>query len=416
MDEIIIRDDIFKKNFELFRQKLRLYNKGEEFISFHKGTPRRWEYYKRFVPGEAQERLNIKSWKNEDIGSGKIIKDLINAIEIDSLKNSIYKTELKNNLLQWDLRRGENKRDHKSLYDALGDSKKVWKYETLLFDFYLDLVDDDVAFNRFNELAGRRYPFIAYLFYIKNNEQYLPIAPETFDEAFKLMKISFKTSRKCSWNNYQTFLDIIRQIKEKIEIETETNIELIDAHSFCWMLVKIPVTEKIEIAAKSPPGRKPLKIDLDKVVVFPDLTPKEGMRVTYEDLKEKNQKNLSIGRKAEIIVCESERKRLKEAGRPDLAKEVTRVSDNPSLGYDIDSFEIDGTRIFIEVKAVRHFKKILSFYLSRNELEKSQSMDNYYFYFVSWSENKGRKIEYIPGKELLSQYMIPSEYFVKLPL
>lgn len=124
MDEIIIRDDIFKKNFELFRQKLRLYNKGEEFISFHKGTPRRWEYYKRFVPGEAQERLNIKSWKNEDIGSGKIIKDLINAIEIDSLKNSIYKTELKNNLLQWDLRRGENKRDHKSLYDALGDSKK----------------------------------------------------------------------------------------------------------------------------------------------------------------------------------------------------------------------------------------------------------------------------------------------------
>jgi len=417
MDEIKIRDDIFSENFELFRQKLRLYKKGEEFKSFNEGTPEKWEFYKRFVPIEGQERLDLKSWKKEDIGNGNIIKKVIYAIEIDSLKNSVYKIELKNNLLIWDLRNGEKGRDHKSLYDALENPAITWIYETLLFNFYFGLIDDKTAFNQFIELAGKKYSFIAYLFFLKNWKEYLPIAPNTFDTAFKMLKISFKTSRRCSWDNYQTFISILRQIKEKIEIEIGlTNIEIIDAHSYCWMLVRIPVDEKIEIVKRSSPKRKPLKIDYNKSVEFPNFTPKKGIVVSYEEYLKKYHRNLTVGRKAEIIVCNSERDRLKEAGKPDLAKDVTRVSDNPTLGYDIDSFEIDKTRIYIEVKAVRSFKDILSFYLSRNEWEKSQSMDNYYFYFVSFSKNGSEEIEFIQGKELLSQYMMASEYFVKLPL
>jgi hypothetical protein len=417
MNEIVIRDDIFSENFELFRQKLRLYNKGEEFKSFYEGTPEKWEFYKRFVRIEGQERLDLKSWKREDIGNGNIIKKVIYAIEIDSLKNSVYKIELENNLLIWDLRNGEKGRDHKSLYDALENRGITRIYETLLFNFYFGLIDDKTAFNQFVELAGKKYSFIAYLFFLKNWKEYLPIAPETFDNAFKMLKISFKTSRRCSWDNYQTFISILRLIKEKIEIETGLPIiELIDAHSFCWMLVRIPVDEKIKILKSSSPKRRPLKIDHNKSVEFPEVIPKKGMVVSYEEYLKKYHRNLTIGRKAEIIVCNSERDRLKEAGRPNLAKDVTRVSDNPSLGYDIDSFEIDGTRIYIEVKAVRSFKDILSFYLSRNEWEKSQSIDNYYFYFVSFSKNESEEIEFIQGKELLSEYMMASEYFVKLPL
>src|SRR5216684_6277773 len=90
-----------------------------------------------------------------------------------------------------------------------------------------------------------------------------------------------------------------------------------------------------------------------------------------------------IGDRGEAIVVALERKRLMRAGKAHLAKEVDRVSDkDDSLGYDILSFEEDGTDRLIEVKATSGKNLDRGFYISSNELKKAVGLGNYYIYLV----------------------------------
>ncbi len=59
--------------------------------------------------------------------------------------------------------------------------------ETWLIDFYHDRIDAPAAFGQFRDIAGNRYDLVAYLFFPKDLENYMPIAPTRFDEAFKLL-------------------------------------------------------------------------------------------------------------------------------------------------------------------------------------------------------------------------------------
>ena len=43
-------------------------------------------------------------------------------------------------------------------------------------------------------------------------------------------------SKYCSWENYRSYLSVIRQVKDALEGSMNQNINLIDAHSFCWLI------------------------------------------------------------------------------------------------------------------------------------------------------------------------------------
>jgi hypothetical protein len=74
------------------------------------------------------------------------------------------------------------------------------------------------------------------------------------------------------------------------------------------------------------------------------MTPAE-----FERLRQYCEEN---GRLGEQHVVAEERQRLHHAGRNDLAERVRWVSqESISNGYDIDSFETDGQRRYVEVKA-----------------------------------------------------------------
>jgi uncharacterized protein DUF3883 len=89
-----------------------------------------------------------------------------------------------------------------------------------------------------------------------------------------------------------------------------------------------------------------------------------------------------IGDRGEAIVVALERKRLMRAGKAHLATEVDRVSDkDDSLGYDIRSFEEDGSDRLIEVKATSGKNLDRGFYISSNELKRAAA-GNYYIYLV----------------------------------
>jgi Protein NO VEIN, C-terminal/Methylase-associated X1 len=99
-----------------------------------------------------------------------------------------------------------------------------------------------------------------------------------------------------------------------------------------------------------------------------------------EDLLRQARMNGLLG---EQIVLEDERRRLRAAHRSDLASQVEWVSqDDVGAGFDIASFETDGTPRIIEVKATSGTSK--RFLISRNEWRTAErKRASYWIYLVT---------------------------------
>jgi len=87
------------------------------------------------------------------------------------------------------------------------------------------------------------------------------------------------------------------------------------------------------------------------------------------DVAGRDEKNRALGRAGEERVLVHERSNLALAGRDDLAKAVRWVADEDGdgAGYDIASFNPDGSPRLIEVKTTNGWERT-PFYISRNEL------------------------------------------------
>lgn len=138
------------------------------------------------------------------------------------------------------------------------------------------------------------------------------------------------------------------------------------------------------------PG-KPAKLALsDVIVLFPEQTPQMEQPVVssspeLERLARKfdpalrDLRNRKTGLLGEELVYYSEIAKLNQTGRPDLADQVKWVSrdEGDGAGYDIRSFETDGTERFYEVKTTVGHRRT-PFYLSRNERDfAEQAPDNF---------------------------------------
>lgn len=95
---------------------------------------------------------------------------------------------------------------------------------------------DSCCFKDLTSLFGAKYGILAYLFFIKNPNRYLPVSPEKFDAILPLIGINHTMSHKCSWKNYNTFLEIVNDVKNRIISRLGYNISLLDTHSFLWIL------------------------------------------------------------------------------------------------------------------------------------------------------------------------------------
>jgi hypothetical protein len=100
-----------------------------------------------------------------------------------------------------------------------------------------------------------------------------------------------------------------------------------------------------------------------------------------------------LGDRGEKVVMDLEIKTLQEAGRKDLAKKVERVSlKSDSFGYDILSFETDGTEKYIEVKATRAKVGSANFFFTANELREAKESKNYFIYMIYDVVTKSPKV------------------------
>ncbi len=109
----------------------------------------------------------------------------------------------------------------------------------------------------------------------------------------------------------------------------------------------------------------------------------EGMPLqSEEDLWQSLRETNLRARMAEEYVVKYERSRLDLAGRNDLSKLVKRVSaHNVSAGFDVRSFDTDGSTRYIEVKSATNL--YIQFFWTTSEMQFAREHCNeYWVYFV----------------------------------
>lgn len=221
-NNITISTDILEQLYKEFVEFIKIIA-NEDFVSFKKSKyVDLEENYKYAIYREAKRNLGNKDWKSELIGTGEIQKLVFSAI----IKNAIhlYKS-YDNNLIYW---------IQKDNFQKLGKNKEL---EQLFFDFYKTKISNQRAFEGLNQYF--EYQLIAYLFFIKDYNQFLPISQDIFDKVIsnKLNIADFKTRGRASWDNYKTFIEIIKQTHRFLRTK-DRETTLLDAHSFLYILGK----------------------------------------------------------------------------------------------------------------------------------------------------------------------------------
>lgn len=138
----------------------------------------------------------------------------------------------------------------------------------------------------------------------------------------------------------------------------------------------LPYDDEVRATLRKKPEIIDLEILNNPISKRKSNTKKSSQNPDYLELQRHNKK---LGNLGEQIVLKYEKDSLKKY--PELRKKVKRA-DLDSDGYDILSFSVDGKEKYIEVKTTSSSMKDINFFLSKNELEKSKKLDNYFVYIV----------------------------------
>ena len=103
------------------------------------------------------------------------------------------------------------------------------------------------------------------------------------------------------------------------------------------------------------------------------------------DVAERDARNRALGKAGEERVLAHERARLASAGRDDLARKVrwTSAEDGDGYGYDISSFEADGSERLLEVKTTNGWERT-PFHISANELAVADERRDHWHLIRLW--------------------------------
>src|SRR5262245_17957904 len=98
----------FQQQFIRFEARIH-HNSGRPFVSFHQGLPAKWDTYKVPLRAIARDRLGFDQWRSTDVGTGRILEKIIEAIEISDRPDVP-----RNNLVAWKARYGPQSQSHRA--------------------------------------------------------------------------------------------------------------------------------------------------------------------------------------------------------------------------------------------------------------------------------------------------------------
>ncbi|MHB1082746.1 MAG: protein NO VEIN domain-containing protein [Prosthecobacter sp.] len=355
-----------------------------------------WEGYKNAIPDRAMAIMEPQRWSEKQIGSGTILKSVIQGIELPG-----------NNLLHWEGRQGPDSRVHLALINAQEEVEERRALEKLFHQLYTLGHANKTIFEAIVARCGRRYELLGYLFFLAAPDRFLPLRTRSFDKALTELGVDLRTESSCGWENYLSFLSAIREVRRCLQAEGMSDATLLDAHSFCWILSRHAPGEGSR-ASEMPAVIHPFTGTLRAAPQGGEFTPKEDAAI--RDMQEEAQRRQASGAVAEEIALKAEKERLCLEGRADLAAAVESVADRPGLGFDIKSFDKDGSDRFIEVKNVSNGHQ---FFLSQGEWLNSQARPNYWFYLVSDVDAAHAHVSVMSAKSLKQEHLSPVQYIVR---
>lgn len=130
---------------------------------------------------------------------------------------------------------------------------------------------------------------------------------------------------------------------------------------------------------------------------------------------EREARNQSLGEAGEQFVINFERARLIRAGKESLADRIEQVSATvgPSAGFDIRSFEENGTDRYIEAKTTKYGKNT-PFFITPHELRFSRDNASRYFLYRLFRFRESPRLFALNGHLQDRCSLEPSEYMARL--
>ena len=146
-------------------------------------------------------------------------------------------------------------------------------------------------------------------------------------------------------------------------------------------------------------------------------TPSHDFRGKFTNFTQNEIENKRIGDLGELLVMQYEKEKLLLANKPQLAKKISHTAKDKGdgTGFDIQSFNENGTEIYIEVKTTKG-PKDTSFFVTSNELQRSRKeQNNYYLYrLYDFNEKENHAKLLIIQGDLASLCIQPIVYKIDL--
>lgn len=202
--------------------------------------------------------------------------------------------------------------------------------------------------------------------------------------------------------NYQELL--LEVVREQVE-EDQILLALIRKDAATVIAPAIPAsTADILAALEDPPAGAPRVPYLDRVKER-SVTPP---RLNYLELEATNAKQ---GQAGEEWVVAFEQARLRKAGRDTLADKIEWVSRDAGdhFGFDIRSFETNGSDRLVEVKTTKRGKES-PFFVTRNEVRVSRENGKAFHLYRLFRFSRGPRLYTVAGALDRSCVLDPTGY------
>ena len=181
------------------------------------------EYYKYSIWERAQNVLQVKDWSETLLGKGIFTQRIIACIELPIEEGRKEKQNLLNQ--QFDV---------KALKDKL--LRDVDLSDFVLYSIFCG-TDDAQAFEDAIEVWGSTFPFLSFVFFLKDKDRYLPVRPNIMPTHLnRLGIITDCLSHGCTWEHYQEYLCILKDVQSRLQKQFLPDTTLLDAHSFVWSM------------------------------------------------------------------------------------------------------------------------------------------------------------------------------------